>query len=232
MKTEMQHINKEDLVRYLNIYNSQHDWGPELDLLKKRIRKSHGQTEQANKLILNQIACTVLLPLYDKSVITNPPEKLLFTCSKYSQFDSRDWYTDLRATLEKDKKIEQVREQALSFGVIYPIVYDPKSRQALMWLTDRMRKDDAYTQESDESSSRKLENLVYSYGGAVICNVFTKPEYQKKLNGILNWRTGYFFERLIHEVYKPDEILKIKKYEIADIKKSNPKMIKKANRSN
>ncbi len=217
---------KIDYQMYLQIYNADIDWGPHLKLLKQRKLNSAGSNWDE---VLNQVACTVLMPVYDKSVISDPPEKLLFTCPKFSQFDSRNWHEELEKVAAKDEKIQEVRKQALTFGVIYPIHYNPRARQAFSWLVDKALSSNTTEGTDEKVIKEKMEKLVLAYGGAVICNIFNKPEYGRKINTLLNWRTGYFFERLIHEVYKSDEILKIKAHDIEEIKRSNPNLIKKVN---
>lgn len=216
-----------DYPLYLQIYNADIDWDPHLQVLKKR--RLNGTQERIDEVV-NQVACAILLPSYDKSVISDPPEKLLFTCPKFSQFDSRNWNEELEKIVIKDQKIQQVRKQALSFGVIYPIHYNPRARQALNWLMYEATRSPTTEGVEERVLQEKMEKLVFSYGGAVICNVFNRPEYSKKIHNLLNWRTAYFFERLIHEVYRPEEILKIKEHDIEEVRRSNPKLIKKVNK--
>jgi hypothetical protein len=99
------------------------------------------------------------------------------------------------------------------------VEYVPMTRQALNWLMERVEDSPA-----KEATKTKMQNLVFAYGGATICNIFLKPEYQTKINKIPNWRTGYFFERLIYEVYKPEQMLRIKEHEL---NKVDSKLVKK-----
>lgn len=225
---EKPQITKDTYTKYLKIYNADIDWEPQLTLLSKRLT---GGAARASNDVINQmkkqVACTILLPTYDKSAISDPPEKLLFTCSKFSQFEGRDWHADLERIVAQDADNLLTREQAIDFGLIYPIQYSPRARQAFNWLMDSAEASGT-THDIDPNVIRqKMENLVLFYGGAVICNIYNKPEYAKKIGNILNWRTGYFFERLIYEVYKPEEILKIKQHDIAEIQRSHPQLIKK-----
>ena len=66
-----------------------------------------------------------------------------------------------------------------------------------------------------------MKNLVKIYGGAVICNVFNN--YGLNIDKVLNWRSGYFIEKEIYKVYSIEQIIKIKKAEMA---KTNPNYIK------
>jgi len=78
----------------------------------------------------------------------------------------------------------------------------------------------------NEDNAKELEikffNLVKAYGGAIICNMFVK--HKSNVNKVFNWRSGYFFEKEIHKVYKIDEIIKIKSTEL---QKLNQKYVKK-----
>ena len=49
-------------------------------------------------------------------------------------------------------------------------------------------------------------------------------KHKSNVNKVFNWRSGYFFEKEIHKVYKIDEILKIKSTEL---QKLNQKYVKK-----
>lgn len=220
-------LNIEDLVKYLRIYNKEIDWAPHLQILKKRVLGSSTTwTEELKAELFKRISFTILYPLYDKYAVTDPPEKLLFICHKYHQIDTREWYKDLLNIYNKDKSYVGTRNQALSFGFVYPLQYNPRSRQALNWLMDRAESDSDFQEENRQEIQRKMENLVYTYGGAVICNVFEKQEYSKRIAALPNWRTGYFFEKLIYDIYTPEQILKIKLHDLDEIKRSNPKLIK------
>ena len=63
-----------------------------------------------------------------------------------------------------------------------------------------------------------------AYGGMLLNYVFAK--YPKKIEDIPNWRTGYFVERLVHDVFEYDQIVKMKQLELD---KSNPKWVKRFN---
>jgi hypothetical protein len=225
-KEEQIVLPREQAVKYLQVYNADIDWNPHLNTLYSRLTKKLGE-EAAKIAIRKQIACTILLPTIDSSVHTDPPENLLFWCSSYHQYDSRDWIKELFEVWKKDEKIEEIRGKCLEVGIVYPLEYNPNTRQAFNWLTDCANRSGCISDENKEHIYKKLQNLVFAYGGVVICSVFGKPEYSKKIDKIPNWRSAYFFEKLIHEVYKSDEILKIKQHEINKIKSVNSRLVKK-----
>jgi hypothetical protein len=49
-------------------------------------------------------------------------------------------------------------------------------------------------------------------------------KHKNNISKVFNWRSGYFFEKEIHKVYKIDEIIKIKNTEL---QKLNQKYVKK-----
>lgn len=219
----MEQLTGPEIIKYLTIFNADIDWQPHLQELTKQISRRYSDEHKAREARRKQAACTILLPLFDKSALSDPPENLLFKCHTYHQFGSRDWEYELEKVAKKDRIIKANREEALAMGVIYPIEYNPNTRQAYRWLVEASQSSGDW---NEDDTSKKLKNLVYAYGGAVICNVFIKPEYKPKLYKLLNWRSGYFFEHLIYEVYTPTEILKIKQQELLKIKNSDPKLIK------
>jgi len=66
-----------------------------------------------------------------------------------------------------------------------------------------------------------MQNLIRIYGGAVVSNLFTN--HTSSVDKVFNWRSGYFFEREIYNIYTFDQIKKIKSKEI---EKLNPKFVK------
>ncbi len=107
----------------------------------------------------------------------------------------------------------------LSIGVIDPIEFQPFTRQAFNWLYEQATKTGVVTKESE----KRFRNLVWIYGGMAISNIFTRHEV--KLKKVLNWRSGYFFERVLHEVYTFDQLQKIKQLEL---ERTSEKLIRKA----
>ena len=211
---------KDRAIQYLRVYNADIDWAPHIDdlynLLKK---KSNNSEEEAKRKIKQHISFTILAPLSDPHMIKDPYHRMLFGCSSFTGFNDRDWEQELREIWDQDVEIEKVRQQLISMGIIHPIEYVPMTRQAFKWLTERVPEG-----EGKENSYGKMQNLVFAYGGSAICNIFMKPEYETKISKIINWRTGYFFERLIHEVYKPEQLMKIKEHEL---NKVDSKLVKK-----
>lgn len=219
-------IPREQAVKYLQVYNADIDWNSHLTTLHQRLNKKHDE-DTAKSLMRKQIACTILLPYYDHSSITDPPENLLYWCSTYRQFETRDWTSELMDVWTKDEKIEEVRNECLELGIIYPIEYNPNTRQALSWLKDSAELSGDINDLNRDAVIKRLQNLVFAYGGVVVCSIYQKPELKNKISNILNWRSGYFFERLIHETYKPNEIIKIKQLEINKLRTANSKLVKK-----
>jgi hypothetical protein len=107
---------------------------------------------------------------------------------------------------------------------VYPIVYAPWPRQAFNWLFKAAEESGQVTDENREQVEKRFERLVLTYGGLVICHIFQKEEYKIKKK-VLNWRTGYFFERLIFDIYTIDQVLKIKKQELLKTNKTLVKQI-------
>lgn len=219
-------LSKEKALQYLKVYNSDINWEPHINTLGSRIRTKNGLSESQD-LLRRQIACTILLPQYDKDTITDPPEKLLFTCSKYHQYEEHDWLREFSDIAEKDAFIADVRAKALNLGVVYPLEYNPNTRQAFNWLCEEAERRGDLHDKNRMEVTKKFQNLVYAYGGVVICSVFGKPELKPKISKILNWRSGYFFERLIFEAYKSEEIIRIKQHELNKLINENSKLVKK-----
>lgn len=213
--------------RYLRVYNADIDWMPHMLSLNRNLVSKLGQ-EKGSQQTRQQISCAILLPSLDPSVISDPPQNLLFWCGKYNQFKERDWEQELRQVWKKDDEIDKSRADALDLGIIFPLVYVPIARQAFNWLMDKVTAVSLVAPDTDEYRviEKKMQNLVYAYGGAVVCSIFLKPELRPRIARIPNWRSGYFFEKLIFEVYKPNEILKIKDQELKKVDKNLVKKIR------
>ena len=220
-KVKMEHsLTRNEAVKYLNRYAGDADWAHHMqrkwELLSSRMRM-----DDAEELFKKIIACTILLPTFDKSRLTDPPQNLFHGCMKYDQFDERDWVELLHKVKERDIEIRQWRNQCLSLGIIAPIQYSPITRQAYNWLYGKAVDTGVVTPENKASIVDSMEKLVYAYGGQVICGIFTKEEW--KINKkVLNWKSNYFFERLIYDVYTFDQVFKIKQQEL---KKTNSKLV-------
>lgn len=216
-------ITKEIAIKYLNLYVGESDWSRHIDTLWSRLVKKHAE-DQAKILLKKTIACTVLLPLYDKTKIPDNPENLLFWCPSYQQFSDRDWTQDLIEVIQKDAQIEQWRIECQRLGVVYPIVYAPWPRQAYNWLFKAAEESGQVNESNKDQIEKRFERLVLTYGGLVICHIFQKEEFKIKKK-VLNWRSGYFFERLIFDIYSIDQVVKIKKQELLKTNKTLVKQV-------
>lgn len=221
MEKEEFHLTKEEAERYLRIYLGESDWKKHLLILFDRLKKQNGE-EQAKIIIKKMIAFSILLPTFDRSKITDPPENLLFGGFKYTQFNEKDWTDLLRIEVKKDKEIALNRSKCLSLGFVDPIEYSPITRQAFNWLYGKADDLGVINADNKNQMIKIFKNLVVAYGGKVVCDVFIKEDW--KINKkILNWRSNYFFEKLIYETYTPEQIFKIKKQELA---KTNTRLVK------
>jgi len=184
-----------------------------------RLKKKHGE-EEAKKLIREAVSFAILLPAFDRSakIDKSHPENLLFWGMSYHQFNQRDWFDELKKVIERDQQIAEWRREVLQLGVIDAIDFQPFCRQAYKWLCGWA--EDSGVELTPELE-KKFRQLVLAYGGAVVSNVFEK--HTDKVKKIVNWRSGYFFERIIFNVYSLDQIKKIKRHEI---EKTNPQWIK------
>lgn len=202
--------------RYLSLYLGEADWKTQIERLS-RSKYVHSQ-EDTKKII----AAAVMLPTFDKYSITDPPENLLHWVGGYGQFKERDWLQLFKDQMKKDAEIEVTRNESLSLGIIYPIDYSPVTRQAFNLLYGKAKDAGVINEQSKADITKRFQNLVLAYGGNVICFVFQKHDH--KVKKVLNWRTGYFFEQIIFDVFSKEQVLKIKKAELA---KTNPKLVKK-----
>jgi len=205
---------------YLRIYVSDIDWKPHIAKFWANTKNKITEEDSAKVHMRKSIACASLIPIYDKKVIPDPPQNLLFWCPTWSQFNERDWVQMYKKVVEDDIKIRNNRKKLLQYGVVDSIDYLPLTRQAFNWLY--MKAEETKVVGSNkEDLIKKFENLVKIYGGAVICNVFAK--HDTNISKVLNWRSGYFIEKEIYKIYTPDQISKIKQTEISKI---DPKYVK------
>lgn len=223
VELEKQTITKEMAVKYLSLYVGDADWSKHIDTLWSRLLRKHDES-QAKVLLKKTIACATMLPVYDRTKIPDNPENLLFWCPTYQQFNEKDWTEIFLEIVSKDEQIEGWRLECQRLGVVYPIVYAPWPRQAFNWLFKAAEESRQVTEENREQVEKRFERLVLTYGGLVICHIFQKEEYKIKKK-VLNWRTGYFFERLIFDIYTIDQVLKIKKQELLKTNKTLVKQI-------
>jgi len=206
---------------YLRIYVSDIDWKPHIAKFWANTKNKITEDDSAKMHMRKSIACASLIPIYDKKVIPDPPQNLLFWCPTWSQFNERDWVHMYKKVVEDDIKIRNNRKKLLQYGVVDSIDYLPLTRQAFNWLYTKAEETKVIG-SNKEDLIKKFENLVKKYGGAVICNVFAKHE--TNISKVLNWRSGYFIEKEIYKIYTPDQISKIKQTEISKI---DPKYVKK-----
>ena len=215
-------IDRSVWIRYLTVYNGDDDWDNQIYRVYKELLRKHSETEAA-ALMRKILACTVLLPTQDRSHRNaESPSSLLFKCRYYHQFEEKDWVADFYKVLELDEEIQTHRNKALSLGIVDPVDYAPVTRQAFNWLFDSAVKSGAVTDSNKEHIKTLCQRLVWAYGGTVVCSVFRKE--QRKVDQISNWKTNYFFERLIYEVFTPEQILQVKHQELQQV---NKKLVKK-----
>ncbi len=207
--------------KYLSIYIGEADWKEKIGQLWTVQKKKIGDEQKAKDFIKKSVACACLSPIINKAVIPDEKHVLLFWVSGWPQFNERDWFELLREIAKKDLEIEKYRKIIFSLGIFEHIDMSPLTRQAYNWLYERLEKETFSSDEKKTEAIEKIKNLVKIYGGAVICNVFTN--YGLNIDKVLNWRSGYFIEKEIYKVYSIEQIIKIKKAEMA---KTNPNYIK------
>lgn len=208
--------------KYLNLFLGASDWDSHIKKLWK-MSGSKGLTEEQRKAFVKKtISCATMLPLLEGTTIPTPPDKLLFWCTAWTQFNERDWFELFKENIKEDIKIIKDRNQIIKLGVVDPIDVSPLTRQAFNWLYNRAKEVSDLNEDNAKELEIKFFNLVKAYGGAIICNMFVK--HKSNVNKVFNWRSGYFFEKEIHKVYKIDEIIKIKSTEL---QKLNQKYVKK-----
>lgn len=215
-------ISKEDAIKYLSIYVGDANWSDNIDRLYLRLSKKFGK-ESAIPMMRKAIACTILLPTYDKTSVPEVPENLLHWVSSYHQFDDRDWVKLMEEVTKRDEEIVSWRGQCQSLGIVHPLEFSPITRQAMNWLMQEAKDAGAATEDNKASIKKIFERLVLTYGGKVVCNIF-ENDRAKIRSKVLNWRTSYFFERLIFEIYTPEQVYAIKQNEL---NKTNPTLVKK-----
>jgi hypothetical protein len=206
---------------YLRIYVSDIDWKTHIGKLWTNTKSKSQDLDQAKLHMKKTIACTTLMPYYDKTAIPDPPQNLLFWVPSWNQFAEKDWLDLYKKMIKSDIDIRRSRKEMLAYGVIDAIDYVPLTRQAFNWLYTKAEETNCITDQNKKEVIKKFENLVKIYGGATICNVFTKHE--SNISKVSNWRTGYFIEKEIYKIYTLDQIKKIKQTEISKI---DPKYIK------
>jgi hypothetical protein len=208
-------------ISYLNIYVGVADWPRHIAQVHSAISKKERDPGPKMRQV---ISCAILLPAADKStyIDSEHPENLLLKMPWYHQLSQRDWFELLQKTIKHDQEIKKWRMKAWSLGVIDPLEFVPNTRQAFNWLYMKAEETGDITPETKEEITKRFRNLVHAYGGAVICGIFTRHE--DVLKKIVNWRSGYFFERAIFDVYTDEQVMKIKKRELES---ASEKLVKK-----
>lgn len=201
-------------VRYLTLYLGDANWKQHIDSLWTRFKRQNGASnEELAARMRKSIACAALLPTREKVKLdTERPENLLHRVSMWDQFKQRDWFDDLQKVVSRDISIKEWRKQTLQLGVIDPIEDAVWTRQAFNWLYGKAEETGCVSPATKDDVVTRHSNMVKAYGGACISNIFMRHEDAVKK--VHNWRTGYFFERAIYEVYTPEQVLKIKRAEL------------------
>lgn len=207
--------------KYLNIYIGEADWKTHISKLWTNFENKNKNADISREDIKRAISCTALLPTLEKTNIPDPVHLILFWCPTWNQYKEKDWFSLFKDIVKKDIEIQKNHRQLLTLGVIDPIDYSPITRQAYNWLYSHAENSGAVNEKNKDIVSKKMQNLVRLYGGAVISNVFTN--HTNSVDKVFNWRSGYFFEREIYNIYTFDQIKKIKSKEI---EKLNPKFVK------
>lgn len=206
-------------VKYLSLYLGveEQECVDSLKRLTTRLFDKNTPTDAAKK-IKQIVSYSVLYETYTKSRLPENPVNILFYCQKYDTLNDRDWWAILSKIIEEDNKIEKVRNFCLNLGVVYPIQYSPSTRQALNWLCDKAQS----SGDTSPAFRKQAETLVYAYGGKVICGTFERDKEAFRIKKIPNWKSAYFFERIIFQTYDAEKIVKIKKQEL---QQTSPKLI-------
>lgn len=218
---DLEKVVKENVISldvadmYLKIYVADIDWRPHISQLYINAKNKMSDELEIKNHIKKAISCTTLAPSYNKSIITDPPHNLLFWLPTWRQFDEKDWFDLYKKMITEDIDIRKNRKLMLSYGVIDSIDYVPMTRQAFNWLYSKAEENYCINQENKKDLIKKFENLIKIYGGAIICNVFSK--YDNNISKVLNWRSGYFIEKEIYKIYTKEQMSKIKQLEMSKI---------------
>lgn len=207
--------------KYLALYLGDAEWKEKISQLWSVQNKKLGDQEKAKDFVKKSIACACLSPVVNKSAIPDENHVLLFWVSGWPQFNERDWFSLFQEVVKKDIEIENSRKKIIQMGIFDQIDMSPLTRQAYNWLYEKLDKEKFSSKEKKAEAIEKIKNLVRIYGGAIICYMFTN--HSSSVDKVLNWKSGYFFEREIHRAYNIDQIIKIKS---AEISKTNKNYIK------
>lgn len=214
----MSELKKEDAVKYLELYLGPADWNYHIGVLFRRLNRNFGP--RVGEEIRKQICCAILLPYFTSTAIPDDPSELLYKCRYYHQFEERDWWEDLQKIMKEDEQIKANRGKCLALGRVEKIKLSPITRQAFNWMYNSAEEGGFITPQNKQVIVQKLKNVIYAYGGTPINNVYSKhPNMLKK---VVNWHTNYFIEKILFEAYSLEQLVKMKKQELA---KTNEKLV-------
>jgi len=226
-KNLLESVIEEDVLpiklaeEYLRIYVADIEWSSHIKKLWKNFSNKNKTDEECKTLVKKAISCAILLPALENTQIPNPPHSLLFWCTGWAQFNEKNWFDLFKKVVVNDMQIKENRMNLINIGIIDPIDHSPVTRQAFNWLYDEASSTNCINNENKTVVTNKLKNIVSIYGGAVVSSMFMN--HPSKIDKVLNWRSGYFFEKQIHKTYTMDKLLKIKNSEFM---KTNPSYIK------
>lgn len=208
---------------YLSIYLAPADWISQLQSMWERTRRTGMSDEECRNDIRNSVAFVALLPTHrrDVDIDRQNPESLFHRASRWRECRERDWFSDLQKVIRRDLDILGWRGRLAALGHVDPLQYAPYCRQAYNWLYERANQDKWVTPDTKAEVVEWCENLVHLYGGVCISNIFLRHE--DVVDRVVNWRTGYHFERRIFEIYTLEQAEKIK---TAELQKTNPTLVK------
>lgn len=204
---------------YLNIYVADIEWSQHIKKLWKNFSNKNKTEEECKALVKRAVSCAILLPATENTQIPDPPHSLLFWCTGWAQFYEKDWFDIFKKVVKQDIKIKNSRIELINHGIIDPVDHSPVTRQAFNWLYEHA--EEQIQKENKQAVVNKLKNIVSIYGGAVVSSIFMS--HQSNVDNVLNWRSGYFFEKEIYKIYSLEKIKKIRSAEFA---KTNPSFIK------
>lgn len=206
---------------YLRLYVADIDWSQHISKLWKNFSNKNKTDEECKALVKRAVSCAILLPATENTQIPDPAHSLLFWCTGWAQFYEKDWFDMFKKVVKQDLKIKQSRMELINDGIIDPVDHSPVTRQAFNWLYEQAEISECVNKENKTFLVNKLKNIVSIYGGAVVSSVFMN--HQSNVDNVLNWRSGYFFEKEIYKIYSLEKIKKIRSAEFA---KTNPSYIK------
>jgi hypothetical protein len=141
----LEKVVKEDTIpfevaeKYLNLFLGKSDWDNHLKRLWTISASKNSTEEQRKNFVKKAISCAIMLPLLEGTTIPSPPDKLLFWCTAWTQFNEKDWFKLFQENIEEDIKITKDRNAIIMLGVVDPIDVSPLTRQAFNWLYNRAK---------------------------------------------------------------------------------------------